>query len=514
MCKSLFTKECPGRALDLGFKHTGTIRLTEYTADLGPYITLSHCWGKVQAMVTTTKSNYQERIHKISETELPKTFLDAVHIARGLGIRYLWIDSLCIVQDDRGDWEIESTKMADIYSGAYLTIAATRSSNCHGGCLSDRVTSNERPVETITVDCNKEGMPFQISVREALEVAHLDACFSSPTSETAPLFRRAWCFQERLLSPRLLHFHPDEMVWVCRGCTACECGNLQNLPSDSNQVLREEVRLLNRHFGDIEHNKLDHGEIWKIWKTIAELYPQLSITMESDRLPAMSGIATQLASVIPGSYLAGIWEENMPLGLGWLADQGASRRRQYITGVPSWSWMSMQVSGGLPPISFGAYFFGETFTPDPRFSLVEFDNTPATRNPFGALQNPQITIEGACIRRVCHFELDDFSFPCLLQGDDEDHPFYADSKPANAPSPDMPTPELVEGDEVLCLLLGTKGDKIPLENVIGRDDGVKDMALVLKRKEDGDYQRVGLYVDYLFKKWFSGPVETQRVVVV
>lgn len=197
-----------------------TIKLTNYALGKGPYITLSRCWGTTRPMVTTNKSNYQELVDGMLETSLPKTFLDAVHIARGLGIRYLWIDSLCIIQDDLAGWEIESTKMADVYSGSFLAIAATRSVDCDGGCFSERQTeggvktnTSLRPLETFKIEGCNQWLPFQISVREALSISHQDACYPPLGSRTAAAFHRAWCFQERLLSARVLHFHLDEMVW-------------------------------------------------------------------------------------------------------------------------------------------------------------------------------------------------------------------------------------------------------------------------------------------------------------
>jgi len=464
-------------------------------------------------MVSTTSSNLEERRRSIKVADLPKTFRDAVNITQGLGIRYLWIDSLCIIQNDIADWEVESTKMADVYSGAFLTIAATKSSNCDGGCLSDRATQAGRPFETFTIDGTCDGKQVQVLVREALMIAHNDTLFSSSTSATAPLFQRAWCFQERLLSPRLLHFHPDEMVWVCRNTTACECGYLQNIPPDSNQVLRENIRLLNQAMGGIGPGALDQSAIWRIWKTTVELYPQLSITQETDRLPAMSGIATRFACVIRGSYLAGIWEESIPVGLTWLADQQASRRRRDILGVPSWSWISLQVSGGMPPVSLGEQFYDGSFTPDLRFKLVKFDSTPATRNPFGPLLNTAIIIEGAYIMVRYHSDPANFFFPYWLQVGDEEHPFYTDTKPDDSPSSTTAAAEITEGDKLLCLLLGTKGKRIEPEHMIGNDDGLQDMALVLKQNVDGGYRRVGLYVDYLRKKWFASAVEIERVAV-
>ena len=126
----------PGRLLDL---ETGfgpyTIRLVK--PDVGfstPYMTLSHRWGNVLPCQTTT-ANISNRYFEIKPVELPTTFQHAIMITRRLGIRFLWIDSLCIVQDDPSDWEMEASKMASIYSSSYLTIAAISSLNSNGGCI-------------------------------------------------------------------------------------------------------------------------------------------------------------------------------------------------------------------------------------------------------------------------------------------------------------------------------------------------------------------------------------------
>lgn len=129
-------KALPKRLLDLGPGLSNfSIRLFEPDADfIEPYMTLSHRWGRVQ-LTSTTKSNKMERYEEIKLEELPKTFLDAVKITRCLGVRFLWIDSLCIVQDDPEDWEVEASQMASIYEGSYLTIAATSSRDSRGGCI-------------------------------------------------------------------------------------------------------------------------------------------------------------------------------------------------------------------------------------------------------------------------------------------------------------------------------------------------------------------------------------------
>lgn len=113
----------------------------------GQYITLSYCWGKSLAYTTTT-ANLQ--MHKqdggIKYAQLPKTLQDAVFLVRNLGFQYLWADCLCIIQDDKADWEHEAARMANVYTNAYLTIAATRASHCGEGFLQERKSKDRQMV--------------------------------------------------------------------------------------------------------------------------------------------------------------------------------------------------------------------------------------------------------------------------------------------------------------------------------------------------------------------------------
>jgi hypothetical protein len=150
------------------------------------------------------------RAHKseISTSKLPLTFQHAVEIARHLSIRYLWIDSLCIIQKDSDDWERESGRMADIYRNSYITIAATSSSGPHEGFLS----ANERtPFQTVN---------FHM-------IHHFDNSAAYQNSlrgrSIAPLITRAWTYQERMLAPRVLHFAFNEVVHECFQEKRCEC---------------------------------------------------------------------------------------------------------------------------------------------------------------------------------------------------------------------------------------------------------------------------------------------------
>lgn len=127
----------PSRLLQVGTDISAEVRLVENLSVSGQYMTLSYCWGSSRPL-TTTRGTLQQRKTKIALEDLPKTFRDAVHITRRLGIPYLWIDSLCIIQDELQDWEVESSKMAGIYSGSYLNLAAMSSVDSRGGCVPER----------------------------------------------------------------------------------------------------------------------------------------------------------------------------------------------------------------------------------------------------------------------------------------------------------------------------------------------------------------------------------------
>ena len=114
----------PTRVVDVGLQDD-VVKLIEPEGATGRYFCLSHCWG-LEQIITTTRANLQVHKREIPLNLLPQTFRDAVLLTRRLGIAYIWIDYLCIVQDDNNDWKVESGKMERIYRNAHLTIAATR----------------------------------------------------------------------------------------------------------------------------------------------------------------------------------------------------------------------------------------------------------------------------------------------------------------------------------------------------------------------------------------------------
>jgi len=137
LCRKSFERESPlpTRVLDLRPEREGDsndLRLVVTGNHSARYMTLSHCWGEFQPLLTTS-ANIKQREKNIAFNDLPRTFQEAVVVTRELGIRYLWIDCLCIIQGDKEDWDLESGRMADVYSNSYMNIAATKAKDCHGG---------------------------------------------------------------------------------------------------------------------------------------------------------------------------------------------------------------------------------------------------------------------------------------------------------------------------------------------------------------------------------------------
>ena len=201
----------PTRLLDVGDEYSSSVRLTcidrEHTTS-GKYLALSHRWGSptTNTLFRTLKSNLATFKKAIEVADLPKTFQHAVKISRKIDIRYLWIDSLCIVQDDPKDWDHESRLMEQVFSSAYATIAATCASGTNDGFL------KVRP-ERLSVKMAKGDSSYFVC--EAMDSFHKDV-------DQADLNKRGWVLQERALSRRTIHFTETQCYWECGGGVRCE----------------------------------------------------------------------------------------------------------------------------------------------------------------------------------------------------------------------------------------------------------------------------------------------------
>ena len=285
MCQIATEPRLPKRVLDLSIGH---IRLMETDGQTGQYVALSHCWGDSRPPCLTTRANLAANMEEISWDSLPKTFQDSILVCRKLGIDYLWIDSICIIQDDDIDWMLESAKMASVYHGSYLTICAT-------SALSDDIGlwtafSQGAPVKKFSIRLESQNFQIYTRTKDEVRAVHLDCKFNTAlrprTHALNPLLSRGWTYQEALISPRLLHFGYGEILWQCPEQLICECSDEQ--VGNSIYLVRSERerRLFRKLLNDEPGQSTSDA-----WRLFVQDYSGLQHTFAKDVLPALSGVA-------------------------------------------------------------------------------------------------------------------------------------------------------------------------------------------------------------------------------
>ena len=545
-CSRLEATALPARVLYVGGASEEP-RLLITNGTRGTYVALSHCWGGDVPTRLTTKT---ESLWKtgIPFQALPQTFRDAVTITRALGINHLWIDCLCILQDSQNDWAAESSRMADTYTNAVVTIAADQSTDCHGGILA------ERPVEEVDL------LPIHLS-----STCHCTSCtvfarrqrdrnypFISHSAGHARLLRgglhaRGWTLQERLLPRRVLHFTPSELAWECAKEVSCECRltgtvpgqylifrrafvNGMNLihpttPSTEPSAMSAEVstqclsstrdkpsttspsaELLRQIHGPLytEAGGDPSGIVQLHWNLVVFEFTARTLTFATDRLAALAGIADLLCRRTGQEYYFGVLSAHAVRGLLWRNRRHTNRKR------PS----ARLARGFAPSWSFGSVTGRVSFVPNPeRFTLLRLtaEVKGITRrlaneaNRYGS-GTGTVEVEGCVVPvRVEEQGRDETErkgeFYVLFVVDD---PLAGETSKGNPPhgypsgipwgyfQPDVDDyEEEVYGKAKLCLLiLGWCG----MEN----NRGEQTLGLILA--QDGDnglepvYRRVGIFV--------------------
>lgn len=389
-------KICKG-VTDASWFPTRLIHIGEETKDLRLYVpdvaswkrderytTLSHCWGSDFSQVTKLMtSNLGTLQQKIQVDGLLQTFKDAIHITKRLGLRFLWIDSLCIIQDDDEDWAREAAKMSMVYTNTYLNISATSARNDHQGCYRSR---DPLKVAGLSVARNLPDSD------RASWFKIVDPGIWTENVDQAPLNQRGWVLQERLLSPRVLHFSTDQVLWECRESYACETfpksfpQEFRGKGYDEGVYLRDFVP--RKSFSSYKHPEAAETELWS---EIVETYSRAHLTFRKDKLIALSGIAREVGHLLKSEYVAGLWQCHLPYSLLWAAQPGGYRSTDYL--APSWSWAS--VDG---PISFAHYMEENFKILDRRWECATLLNISidlaTSADPFGQVKNGWIQVRG------------------------------------------------------------------------------------------------------------------------
>ncbi|PMD20650.1 HET-domain-containing protein [Hyaloscypha hepaticicola] len=299
--------------------------LLETDNEIGAWVALSHCWGQ-GASFTTTTTNLLERKRGIPFADFPATFQDAITISRRLGIKNLWIDSLCIIQDSASDWLEQSRQMKQVYSNAIVTLVAEASEDSHSGIFTSANAGRAKPVHVPFHDGrgNYSGSLYSQAFHQYFGVA---GCY-----EPGPLSSRAWALQEDVLSQRILRYASDQLFWACR--TSFHPESNPSVFHESQDISDPRNFRRRTQSSDTEIEKF---ELLSFWYTIVRQYRKRQLTFEKDKFPALSGIAMEMAERIKYTYVAGLWLEDIHAGLLWSTiGTDFCRTPEYV--APSWSW--------------------------------------------------------------------------------------------------------------------------------------------------------------------------------
>ena len=400
----------PRRLIHVGNK-TQNLSLVETFPDLQhvEWLSLSYCWGG-KSLMELTNATMNTLKNGIPLTAFDATIQDAVLVTRGLGISYIWIDALCILQDGN-EWSEEASKMNEIYGGSTVTIVIASSDSVKNGFLKER-------------DLNY--IPIAYSTDEVKD--HRAKLFLSPEWDDSereyngPWSKRGWTMQEGLLPNRLLHYTASQIIWKCCEEQSFERGITERVEDRISKALTysdyDEIgfgsgflwqlppflrfKSFKNHLPiNLDYPLMSHSDTFRLWYDLVEDYTPRRFEKFSDRLPAISGLAKVYGDMIRNpTYVAGLWKEDLIRGLLWHVE-GATLVPKRLEGnastlpedFPSWSWTSV----GYEVVK------NDLKTDDGLRALSEIENMHVVlvdlRDPFGAVESGSVTITGP-LRRL------------------------------------------------------------------------------------------------------------------
>ena len=420
-CKSHLSDNdiLPSRILEVTHDR---ICLRETRGMTGEYAILSHCWGP-KPIITTTTHNIRSRCQNINFSDLSKTFQDAVTVTRSLGIKYLWIDSLCILQDQdskaaKADWEAESSKMGTYYACAKICIAASAASEGCVGCFFDRhpaiTQPSPLPIRLSGSDCSTMFLSRVDRVGDWMKMPDLRTSDGiSPLGRVPPLESRGWVVQEIIMSRRILKFGMSELEWVCESKHASE-----GHPDEKPPLYTHDKDCFDA-FKNLDSQISRFGPLGKnnVWYDIVEHYTKCELSYKSDMLPALSGVATQYQKMTGDKYFAGLWKSDLARGLLWRMpllstdqlwnDEKASGFRKSSRPAnyraPTWSWSSVDATyinwdlvsewSSIDGIVVTAELVDESKQGESCYELLDISTNLGGLNMFGEVTGGRLSVQ-------------------------------------------------------------------------------------------------------------------------
>ena len=360
----------PARLLEISnIDSRNSLRLRN-TQQLGPvpFAALSYCWGGDQPFKCLDEV-LSKFMTDIVFSDLPKTIRDAVTVCQRIGIGYLWVDVLCVIQDNQHDKTSEIAKMPYIYGNAIFTIAAARSRSVHDGFL------HHRAVDPGAVAFR---LPYRCHDNLVGSITLLKIHVSSE-----PIDERCWTLQERLLSKRTIEFGSRQNRWFCQevGTTRDHTDGWRARPEHS-PLRKDTLDILKFQKMNDFHPARDYGYVISHWNAVVEAYTQRKLSLPTDRAQAISGIAEVFGQLLSNQYKAGLWMSSMHAGLLWKIPDDQRQPRPTIYQGPSWSWTS--VNG---KVNFGSFNVNDWRPEDCQAQIVDIDCSLVNDlAPYGAIR--------------------------------------------------------------------------------------------------------------------------------
>ena len=353
------------------------------------YVTLSHCWGAWGAKnnpVLLTANLHARQTEGLAWDLLPQTFQDAFKVASWFGWDWLWIDSLCIIQDSQSDWRAEAAMMDKVYQNAQINISADLGEDSRAGCFSKRTKEDITPLEVAHQGAKGSWL------------ATTENAFGWMGSTTS--LSRAWIHRERQLSRRILHFTENELVWECCGLGKAGFAS-ETMPGGApfDQLFDGETKF------QIEWSEADDPseisaearlvKVHQLWNSTCEGLSKKSVTYASDMPVILSSVAKEMHRMIPDdSYACGLWRSTLPHSLAWCTDGVRPDGLDVI--APSWSWLNTAC-----PVKLALQSLHDNKIPVAE--VLDIDIELESEDPYGAVTKGELHMTGHLRRLHFHF---------------------------------------------------------------------------------------------------------------
>ncbi|KAK3365347.1 heterokaryon incompatibility protein-domain-containing protein [Lasiosphaeria ovina] len=381
-----FTIDYPQRMLKITAEQVFLVDFD--SSNIANFAALSYCWGdkhtlELKPPLRLTAATLHNIRSGVQISELPLTLKQAIDICGYLDLEYIWIDALCIIQDNPSDWAREAKKMATVYATSAVTIIAASSTSCHSGFLT--TTRNLFIVNT----------PPHPPLRLVAQPGRLSGFYSEIHITSDHIDKRGWTLQEELLSTRYIKFTEDDVQWMCGSGTECICGQ---------PTARDKLRpFLTTEYEEIQRQPREE------WLSIAAGLANRHFSVATDKLQALSGLARMNESEMQSIYVAGIWKSHMQpepnststrTALAWKVKDIGRCYEAYV--APSFSWASLDSS----------IFLYDNVPARSVCDIITVGTTPTSpSDPFGRVSDGFLTISGPVL-------------PCVISGSGEDRLTY------------------------------------------------------------------------------------------